>query len=432
MLDLSKANIKTCNFQKKKDGMLVLDDTTCCTFSIAILNILFDCNTQYLDFILDYSLPEGDFLALEVYDGGEWTEGGVLLDTSLPLTANVSGVPNGTYTVRLKSVNTGTVSDTFTLVIDCEQAFRISYNKLNGETLSLSGVFQNGYGDDANILSVDWGDGTVNSELEHTYTADGNYTIEVQTADCVVAYLYQISGLISLPNGGFVYLNILSDTLTEINANLPNGLLYLIVSGCTSLTNLPYLPDGLEYLDAAGCTSLIEIPELPYTILDLRCNESINLTSIPNLPNGIERLICNDNQIEALPILPSSLIELVCASNAITVMPFLPAFLQIADFRFNQITTIPNIPTSLSALRFDGNQITTIPTIPNDGLLYITGSQNNLTVAAVNAVLQQLQTLGVTTGQYSFDGQTPPAPPSGGGIIAYDALIAAGNYVTTD
>ncbi|WP_396141409.1 hypothetical protein [Flavobacterium sp.] len=58
---------------------------------------------------------------------------------------------------------------------------------------------------------------------------------------------------------------------------------------------------------------------------------------------------------------------------------------------------------------------------------------NALSIATINSLLNKMLSVLPSTGKYiDLSGQTPPAPPSGQGLIDKQTLIAAGNVVFTD
>jgi hypothetical protein len=55
-----------------------------------------------------------------------------------------------------------------------------------------------------------------------------------------------------------------------------------------------------------------------------------------------------------------------------------------------------------------------------------------LPVSSVNGILTDLDSNGLSGGTITIDGQTPPAPPSGAGVVALANLNAKGWTVATD
>ena len=194
------------------------------------------------------------------------------------------------------------------------------------------------------ITSVDWGDGTTNATLSHTYSTIGDYIIKVIGGTSIsgqilgsnynnycVLKCYVSNTITSLEGNSFYYCYslysiILPNSITSIGQNafyycyslttiiLPNSItsigssafylchslknIYLprsvtgfsgsIFAGCTSLTSIN-LPSGAKSLGStfSGCHSLTSIT-LPNTITDLNsafygCYSLTNIT----LPNSI-------------------------------------------------------------------------------------------------------------------------------------------------
>ena len=72
-----------------------------------------------------------------------------------------------------------------------------------------------------------------------------------------------------------------------------------------------------------------------------------------------------------------------------------------------------------------------LPLLTSCNSIYFYG--NKLPSSQINALLNKFLTVTPATGKHiSLSGQTPPAPPTGQGIIDKQTLINAGNSVSTD
>jgi hypothetical protein len=88
--------------------------------------------------------------------------------------------------------------------------------------------------------------------------------------------------------------------------------------------------------------------------------------------------------------------------------------------------------SNLTFLSLTENTLSTIDIADcsNLGFCYI--PYNHLTTTVVNNVLEILNGFGLTNGAVNVAGQSPLAPPSGGGITAATSLRSKGWTVNTD
>ena len=178
--------------------------------------------------------------------------------------------------------------------------------------------------------------------------------------------------------------------------------------GITSVSSLAALPaltylnlenNTIAVLDVTGCVALT----------DLYCTNNM-LTSLDVSNNlSLTVLSCPLNQLTTLDASGlSALTQLLCYSNALTTV---------------------NV-TGCSALNFLHvaiNQLTTVDISTNPLLTTFYVFSNVLTVLAVNTILTNLVSAGLTGGTVHTGIQTPAAPPSVGppnGIVAKAALLA--------
>ena len=153
------------------------------------------------------------------------------------------------------------------------------------------------------ITSVDWGDGTTNTTLSHTYSAIGDYVIKVIGGTYISKYI-----LGSSDNNKYVLKCYLSITITSFSSYvfssckslttvvLHSGITNLGTSAfaaCSSLTNIT-LPNSITYIGGStfnDCSSLTSIT-LPSGVTGIDINAFSNcylLTNI-NLPSSIKKI----------------------------------------------------------------------------------------------------------------------------------------------
>lgn len=157
-------------------------------------------------------------------------------------------------------------------------------------TMSISGA-----------TSIDWGDGTVDTNLTHTYADYGDYVIKISGMTQITTYLFGASNIVVyclqkcyLGNnvtsiGDFVFRNCQSLT----NINIPKSVTSIgmgAFQGCYPLTNVT-IPESVTSIGIgtfSSCYSLtnINIPESVTSIGPAAFQESYSLTSI-NIPDGI-------------------------------------------------------------------------------------------------------------------------------------------------
>ena len=132
-------------------------------------------------------------------------------------------------------------------------------------------------------------------------------------------------------------------------------------------------------------------------------NANADFLSVSSINLDTQSLTAISN-LAAVP----ALVTLHCATNSLTTL---------------DISGCPN----LAAVYCDTNSITTLDISHNPLLTVVSCQVNTLSVAAVNTILAQLVTFGLTGGTVYLNAQTPAAPPSAGppnGIVAKAALLA--------
>ncbi len=121
-----------------------------------------------------------------------------------------------------------------------------AWNRINGEAINLTSNINGSF------TSVDWGDGTVNTSLSHTYTSTANFTVKIYgstatnitLADGVDAITYNVTAFTAIP-ATVTHLDLhhnLITTAVSLTAN--TSLIYLDYSE-NSLTAFPTLTNNL-------------------------------------------------------------------------------------------------------------------------------------------------------------------------------------------
>ena len=214
-----------------------------------------------------------------------------------------------------------------------------------------------------NVYRIDWGDesvteettsskGTLTSNISHTYSKSGSYTIKI-TGNVEEFRIGSVSDA-SLTNINQLdletvtsYSNAFSSNCSQVTGSIPALPMGLIdgsnmFSGCKQLTgSIPTLPESLEkgsymFYDCYNLTGYI--PELPrkLTIANHMFHGCSDLTgNISQLPNNLEE---------------ASYMFYSCTKLTGTV-PQLPKNLRNADYMFGHVKftgNIPELPSSLS------------------------------------------------------------------------------------
>jgi len=170
----------------------------------------------------------------------------------------------------------------------------------------------------------------------------------------------------------------------------------LTISGNPSLTSISF-----PVLSSSGGVNLYGNPLLTSLALPVLTSGSvsINETSLTSI---------------ALPVFSSGSVSI--DTNSVLISISLPAFTG------GEGINISNNP-SLTSIAF--------PALTSNTGIYL--RYNALTSSNINALLNKMLTLSPTVAKNIYlYGQTPPAPPTGQGIIDKQTLINAGNYVITD
>ncbi len=213
-----------------------------------------------------------------------------------------------------------------------------------------------------NVYRIDWGDesvteettsskGTLTSNISHTYSKSGSYTIKI-TGNVEEFRIGSVSDA-SLTNINQLdletvtsYSNAFSSNCSQVTGSIPALPMGLIdgsnmFRGCKQLTgSIPTLPESLEngYYMFYDCYNLTgDIPELPrkLTIANHMFHGCDLTGNISQLPNNLEE---------------ASYMFYSCTKLTGTV-PQLPKNLRNADYMFGHVKftgNIPELPSSLS------------------------------------------------------------------------------------
>lgn len=126
------------------------------------------------------------------------------------------------------------------------------------------------------IISVDWGDGTTDATLSHTYSATGDYVIKVVGGTSITTYI-----LNSTTDNAFILKCYLSNAITSLNNAFYQ---------CFSLKSI-ILPNSIKGIGSNvfyQCFSLTSI-NLPSTITTLNSQAFLSCYSLKNItiPSGV-------------------------------------------------------------------------------------------------------------------------------------------------
>jgi hypothetical protein len=193
------------------------------------------------------------------------------------------------------------------------------------------------------------------------------------------------------------------------------GLTTVDLSAITSLINLS-ISDNAN-LTSINLSSLAAI----YEYCNISDNKALNVLSFPALtitPSNGEFSIYEN------PVLTSILFPLVATLSEMNIFrnPI------ITSISFPVLTNVKNelgIQDNLSLASID------LPVLSSCNNVYF--SYNAFPSSQINTLLNKFLTVTPASGkQIYLNGQTPPAPPTGQGIIDKQTLIDAGNNVYTD
>lgn len=156
----------------------------------------------------------------------------VSIQTNATSPLTISGLtPNTQHTVRVVSTCSNGITNFAVVQFTTEQLGNLifSWGKTAGESVDLSQSINGSF------TSVNWGDGTVNTSLTHTYATSGDYTVSIAGATTTILFLTN--------------LDFLAPNLKTIVA-IPNTVTSLNISNNPLLTSIPSLANltGLQSL----------------------------------------------------------------------------------------------------------------------------------------------------------------------------------------
>ena len=221
-----------------------------------------------------------------------------------------------------------TTTNSVSQIVSPSYSFSAKFSAVS--SLDLTGCFLDLIGNDCATL-INWGDGTIDSNLTHTYSISGDYVISVVCDDAFEIY-------------------VLGNTITEFYYALPIGLqnLYLGDNQIVDFNPSIALPIGLQDLGLGN-------------------NHIVDFNPSIALPIGLQNLGLGDNQIVDFNpsiALPIGLQNLELSGNQIVDFNpsiALPIGLQILNLGSNQIVNFnPSIalPIGLQNLELSVNQMT--------------------------------------------------------------------------
>jgi len=188
------------------------------------------------------------------------------------------------------------------------QSYSFSAKFSSVSLLDLTSCFLDSIGNDCATL-INWGDGTIDSNLTHTYSISGDYVISVVCEDA-----FEI--------------NLKSRNITESYYALPIGLQNLGLGDNQIVDFNPSiaLPIGLQNLDLGGNQIVDFNPSIALPIglqnLDLGGNQIVDFNPSIALPIGLQELYLTSNQIVDFNpsiALPIGLQNLGLSGNQMTI-----------------------------------------------------------------------------------------------------------------
>ena len=262
------------------------------------------------------------------------------------------------------------------------------------------------------FATINWANGPFYIKTETAPSGGTNYTITGTNQLLSVPYaLYAES---SKQQGKTTI--ILADDITDaqaaaqISKELGPNTENIIIRNTTQLTSV----------DFSNVTSLIKIEIDNNSLLN-----SVNFNSLIKIYDFLQITNTNISSINFPSLVSSGSIVITENSNLNSIsFPLLSIYGNangaVFDVSNNSLISL-NIP-SISSL------VMGIVLLPNFRI-----SGNNLSSSTVNALLNKFLTVNPLSGKnLLLDGQNPPDPPTGQGIIDKTTLINMGNTVTTD
>lgn len=222
----------------------------------------------------------------------------------------------------------------------------------------------------------------------------------------------------------------------------------LIISGLGSLNSLEFPSlttiNTEIYIDENHALQSLELPILNLCngLISITNNNSLMTVSLPQLISTQNLWLDTNNTLNSLNISGLSTVSsgFSCRNNnTITSLSF-NSTLSLNSFHCdnNQLLTNISFNTVTTCDNFFCYENPNLATISFPALTAYTGTSftafsNALTINAINGLLATFVALGTTPlANISLQGQNPPAPPTGQGILDKNTLIGLGKTVVTD
>ena len=355
------------------------------------------------------------------------TDGSLVVNTSVGIKISIlQGSASGTAVYVETQTTTTNVNGLATLAI--------------GGGTPITGTF----------AEINWASGTYFIKTETDPTGGTNYTITGTSQLLSVPYaLYAGSskGKTSiLITGNITDVQAATQIAAEFGPYTENvyienttGLTTVDLSAFTSLVNLLITKNSnLTTINLSGLTAI-------YDSFTIDSNNVLSTLSFPVLkitPPRYNYFSISDNALLtsiSFPVLLNSTgsFEIV-ENNALTSIsfPVLTTAFELNISRSKLLTSIsfPNLTTIFKSFAMTRNPKLTSIGIPSlNTISEIVFTYDALPSSQINTILNKLVTVTIATGSYiGLSNQTPPAPPTGQGIIDKTTLINAGNNVYTD
>jgi hypothetical protein len=258
------------------------------------------------------------------------------------------------------------------------------------------------------FASIDWGAGSHFIKTEIDPTGGSNYTISGTSQLLSVPYALYAGGTANKGKTSIVLTGDITDAdaVAQIQAQLGSYTENIYVTNTTNLTTLDLsavkslinftVMDNLK-LTSLKVDNLIEV----YGDLEIENNEKLSSLVFPvfNVMHGYEISIMNNSSLKSISF---------------------PALTKTKGIYFTYNTSLSSIDFPMLAKVYNSQTS-------------LNFNNNGLPSSQVNSILNKLLNITPSSGNYiQLQGQTPPAPPTGQGIIDKATLLTRGNSVTVD
>ena len=300
-------------------------------------------------------------------------------------------------------------------------------------------------------VNIYWGDGTVDNLTgnslyypSHTYPSLGDYTIELELPITPIGFNFDfrnhnVSNISNINSAfGLAAVNGVASIVFQdcnLSSSDVNNILYQCVLGnwinCAIAldSNIPLAPptgQGITdkaTLESNGCTVTVDAAAPTNFSFRVYTNMIISANFEFTLYKN------NGNPLELIIHFGDGTSQTITNGNFVNINHIYPAL----DYYTIEIEAV-TMPNKLSWSFKNHN----IDNINNLNLLFSNSDNtisltNCLTTNDVNNILSQLVLIGITNSIIDLYGNTPPAPPTGQGIIDYNTLLnVLINQITTD